>query len=456
MQLTETQEKKLCGVLDQLMSGYTINAEELSATHAYLFGAQPVAPFFTDKELFETVIYLRETVIDYELPDLDALLGYYENRKRQVHNFFQNAVAELDKKPLSCSEPERSLKVQIANSLSATTNALDTLAWQVTTEAGRLFEHLYAKALQLFESAPLPAAGEKSLHSAVRRHVRELVHMHRPIALECSLSVNTMLPCGIEHYVEQFASHYKGERIFIMHLADDLPGSVQKLEFEYRQLFSFNSGCLDWGNGIGDRPPDYLAIMEVIKRKEPIADYAFKLRLTEWLIYSRLIVSRRQCQENAEYPPIHVGHPVDRFFQDGAVRVYGGADMRYWIHNLYQEKLSRMKWVILKRIPGQYWLTSDNPGFLINLRELRGDFTEVVPKHSLLDMGPDSLLYYPLSKEYCLKIEPRVEARGDDPTDYSIQYDNPYEGELDFVNGVTLSTSKKVIITSQRKALQQI
>src|SRR6185312_8875542 len=87
MQLTEAQEQGLRRVLDQLMTSYKASAEELSATHAYMFGERAMAPFFTDKELFETVLYLRETVLFQELADLDALIRYYEGRKQEMCDY---------------------------------------------------------------------------------------------------------------------------------------------------------------------------------------------------------------------------------------------------------------------------------------------------------------------------------------------------------------------------------
>lgn len=96
MQLTETKENMLWRVLDQLMTSYTISAEELSDTHAYLFGEQIMAPFFTDKELFETVLYLRETVVSHELADLGALLRYYEERKRQMREYLTEIASGDD------------------------------------------------------------------------------------------------------------------------------------------------------------------------------------------------------------------------------------------------------------------------------------------------------------------------------------------------------------------------
>ncbi len=81
MRLTETQETLLHKLLGQLVTSYTVTADELSATHAYLFGDVAVAPFFTDAELFETVEYLRDLIVTHEVKTLEELDGYYEQKK---------------------------------------------------------------------------------------------------------------------------------------------------------------------------------------------------------------------------------------------------------------------------------------------------------------------------------------------------------------------------------------
>jgi len=129
--------------------------------------------------------------------------------------------------------------------------------------------------------------------------------------------------------------------------------------------------------------------------------------------------------------------------------------MHDWVLNLYTARLSRKKWIILKRLSNHYWLTSDNPGFVVNIGELSSGFTEFIPRHSLSDIRADSIMYYPLSKDYCLKLEAIVEAREDAEADVPIDYIEPTEEELEFVNGVTVSTYKKVLITNQRGTLDQ-
>lgn len=453
MQLTETQEKTLRGVLDQLMTSYRASAEELSATHAYLFGEQSIAPFFRDKELFETVLYLRETVMSHELADLDALLDYYEERKRQMREYLTEIVSTAGNDEAVSAVGMYQLRIE--DNMAITSTELDHLARQISTEAGRFFEMLYTRIIQFFESPPLPAAGEKDVHSAVKKYVRELVMNDKPVSMQWQ-SVQTTLPCGIKYYVEQFASHFNGEQIVIMQFGKRRTGSIQMLSPGLNEWLAYEPNGALWSTLYGAHSPDYAAIMNVVKREEPIIDSQFKIQLTEWLVYSKLIVSDCQKDEPDQDPPGQMDISLTQLFQGAAVRVYGSSNMQYWIHNLFEAKLSLKRWVILKRRPGHFWLTSDNPGFLININDLQGGFTEVVPRHSLLDIRPDSVLYYPLSKDYCLKLEPNVEARDESREGMPIDYATPSDDEQDFVNGVTVSTYKKVVITNQRTTLQQI
>jgi hypothetical protein len=456
MQLTETQEQMLREVLDQLMTSYKASVEELSATYAYLFGEHSISPFFTDKELFETILYLRETVVTHALTDLESMLNYYEERKKQMHDYLTE-IASMDGDAMQSGHTSDAdmYQLRIAETIVIRPAELVQLTRQISTEAGRLFEQLYSRIIQLFESAPFPAAGEKDIHLVVKKHVRELVMTDKPVSMQWE-SVHMGLPFGIKYYVEQFASHFNGEQIVIMHFGSHLSESLQKLSWENTKWMDHECNSATWRYFYGGHYPDYAAIMNVLKREEPILDCHFKIQLTEWLVYSKLVVS--DCQEGKTLPVSSIRPDLSfrPLFQQGAVRVYGGSNLHWWIEDLFKAKLSVKKWVILKRRPGHFWLTSDNPGFLININDLQEGFSEVVPRHSLLDIRPDSVLYYPLSKEYCLKLEPNVDSRDESRENMAINYVMPADDEQEFVNGVTVSTYKKVVITNQRTTFQQI
>ncbi len=200
--------------------------------------------------------------------------------------------------------------------------------------------------------------------------------------------------------------------------------------------------------------PDYSAIIDILKQEKPIVGSSFKILLTEWLVYSKMVISHSEWQDVVQ--PVYTGSYMasNNLFRNGCVRVYGF--MHDWVQNLYTARLSLKKWVILKRCGDHYWMTSDNPGFMVNIGELKSGFTEFIPRHSLSDIQADSVMYYPLSKDYCLKLEPIVESREDAGENVPIDYVEPTEEELEFVNGITVSTYKKVLITNQRETLEQI
>jgi hypothetical protein len=456
MQLTETQELKLRNVLDQLVAAYTASAEELSATHGYIFGELVTAPFFTDKELFETVVYLREMVVAKGLTDLDAVLHYYDNRKHEMREYLMKVVnsdLEADGEPLIV--PEKACELRLADNESVKPDEVDHLAEHISTDASQLFEELYVRTLQFFESAPLRAEGEKDVHRAVKRHVRELGMVNQPISMEWQ-SVETILPRSIQYYVEQFASDVNGERFLVMQFGKFSVGKSALIAGFLKKGWAQVCRHIVRQHAYGGPPPDYEAIMNVIRREEQITDYHFKIQVTEWLVYSKFIASDCRVVDERLEPLSRSEWSLKHLFTGTPVRLYSRTTMHYWIRSLFDKKLSLKKWVILKCRPGQFWLTSDNPGFLINLNELNDEFTEFVPRHSLLDIRPDSVLYYPLSKEYCLRLEPPVEVRDVSRRDIPIDYVTPPDEEQEFVNGMTVSTYKKVVITNQRKTLQEI
>ena len=454
------QEKKLHEVLGQLVTTYTVSPEELSATHAYLFGQQPVAPFFTDKEVYETVLCLRETIVSKGLQDLDALIFYFTAKKAKMRRY----LTEVDNEPTplaidTAKAASGSLRIQIiSGSLDApqVVNTIDTLAEQLFVDTRRILEELYAKASRCFESSLLPTDGGQDLYKAVRKHVQGLIQTNRPLTVHYRLSSDKSLAFSMKGYLEQFSSRYKGEQVFIMQFKKQVEKNFH--------LFIFGHPAMPVCSYSGSRhtyfernqPPDYASIIDVIRREEPIKESGFKLLLTEWLVYSKLMLP--SCCSNNQWKTgvVPRGSTCLLRMEDTSVRYYGGGEMQYWIHGLFEKRLSDKKWVILKRPPGHFWLTSDNPGFMINLAELQGGMPNFSPKHSLLEVGPDSILYYPLSKDYCLRLDPDVLSRDGQAEEAPIEYEMSSAGELDFVNGITVATHKEMVIANQKKTLQQI
>src|SRR5690606_24993338 len=64
-----------------------------------------------------------------------------------------------------------------------------------------------------------------------------------------------------------------------------------------------------------------------------------------------------------------------------------------------------MRWTIYKSPENKFWWTSDNPGFCHNIKEMERT-QDINPKPIYNIVGVDSILYYPLSKKYCLNIHP--------------------------------------------------
>jgi hypothetical protein len=451
MQLTETQEKLLRDVLDQLMNSYTVSSEELSATHAYLFGQQALPPIFTDKELFDTVLYLREVVGANGVLDINGLVQYYKTRKKGMRDFLTALVAEDSAAPDLRSQDNRTVnEVHVADSYVISSLEANHLVKQVGSEIQRVFENVCSNMAKFLQSSPLPTAGENDIHAVVKKHVTDLIKRYNPGTLHCSLSIAMQLPFGITHYLKQFASPYKGEQIFFLQFRFSSEVNMQMVAEGYSDLLAFGCFSAIWSRLLGNQPPDYDSIITVIKKGKPIFGAEFKIELTKWLVYSKLMSYRYECKQ----PQLRASTDIsfNRLFYKTPVRLYSGSFMQKWIVNLFETKLSRKRWVILKRPPGHFWLTSDNPGFSLNINGM----AQVTPRHSLLDIRPDSVLYYPLSKDYCLKLEPSVSAADEENNNLPIDYALPSEGEVDFVNGVTVSTQKQLVIANQKKTLKQI
>ena len=96
------------------------------------------------------------------------------------------------------------------------------------------------------------------------------------------------------------------------------------------------------------------------------------------------------------------------------------------------------------------WVTSDKPGIVLDYREEAQQ--SIFSANLLRHLKGIRSFYYPLSKDYCLRLEPSM--TGKDMTFSTIRVEVSSEEEVKEVNTLMGSLGKEMVIASDRQILE--
>jgi hypothetical protein len=118
----------------------------------------------------------------------------------------------------------------------------------------------------------------------------------------------------------------------------------------------------------------------------------------------------------------------------------------------YYRYLADKKWSILESPAGNGWITTDNPGFSIDMDALGDANRYPIPDPYWLNMGVHDIIYFPLDRNYCLRLEPSdaTDIKGR-PTDKNsvIAIQLSSIKEIETVNQLTISTGPYAVLSEK-------
>lgn len=203
--------------------------------------------------------------------------------------------------------------------------------------------------------------------------------------------------------------------------------------------------------------PNYNKIIAAISEEKEITDYLLKIRLLEWVIYSviRSVSWREMFRIELQDDGYIFDFDSDNLREEH-LQILTDTKTYDWVLDYYDKELSSKRWVILKSPVDSFWLTSDNPGFTVNVEGYADKIFDVYPNPYCTNLQHDTMLYFPLTKEYCLKVHPYYE--GDDVklnlSNTSIGIDVASEFEFQLINSWTYLTQHSFIIGCSREGLK--
>lgn len=111
--------------------------------------------------------------------------------------------------------------------------------------------------------------------------------------------------------------------------------------------------------------------------------------------------------------------------------------------------------MLLKTTDDKPFISSDNPGFSVNINETGVDFHSLTPSFAI---NADATNFFILSPKYCLEISPFYQGT---PVEVNINNQEIKFKECDntlydFINFCTMHTFKKYLISNNEQILQKV
>lgn len=266
-------------------------------------------------------------------------------------------------------------------------------------------------------------------------------------------------------YIKYFSPNYDGKDLQVLYTT-----GIKKWKMENKNSGDsifweenfYNTSQFDnpkyleqfFGQAIESR---YNELIDVIKDEKEIHDEDLKVSVFQWIFYSKLRspMWREYLMEILNTN----GHTLDfnaHELREEHLRIFSNPDLFEYILEYYESYLTTKQWKILIQPKDNSWITSDNPGFHINVSELEKEKESYVPNPLWTGIQHDSVLYFPLTQKYCILIKPYN--TGDDVNlnfnNDGISFEKSGSQELNLINAWTVMTSRNFVISPYRKELE--
>lgn len=407
--LNETRVLK--EVLGMFVKIVYVDDGELERMYDFIFCSQLVDNVMPedDSEIYDTLDFLRDLVNENGFTSADELMYYFRDQEAVSDRFIEEEQKIIPHNQV--------MDLQLIHDFYAEGPGVKLLSYQ-TIEPVKQYElivdnlfHTLSKDLDL---------------QCIEKSYREisLVKPNRPkdFWLACGLHTQ-LLPntdhVHFDHYYRAFAPQ---EKVYV---------KVISLLKRFRTWFS----GLSWKNPFGvssdmrrmhrqrlKMKDMYKKINQRVREEQPIQSEEVQRLLSRIMMISKL-----------NNPDFMAQHQATSSL----------------LYRRYYQFLKKKSWAVLKSPSGQSWRTTDNPGFSIDV-----DMMNEVDHDSFVDpywkcVNERSVIYFPLSNEYCLRLTPEQQQLAHNQCNSYIGFEYSSEREFQVINKLAIASQPEVLISAE-------
>ncbi len=425
--------KLLTSLLMRFHDAIAFTAWQFGMIRRYLFIELYPIPEFITAEHKSTLEYLKDVAMENQLQDLRSMEMYFERLVTEAEKDIEDSIRESEKQSNIISHSS-SWCLPISKNEGVISEHISNLK----TNFFILFDALCIDVYKNVQANPnIPTLSHSYLNE-------------RPI--------NHLLFSGSYHCITKIHAHHFTDidtfsTIYIRNKKVDKTVDINELE----QLIiaphhgtHVNSYCHVLGETFTNRfDIHYDYLITRLSKEEPIFDQNFKLHLIQWLLYFKLrnIESTLLMSCITDWSQLELNNCASKFYDKFQ-------ELTLWF---YEKQFSGKNWEILKSPIGHSWLTTEDPGFSIDINAFISLHKPLQPDSDFKNLEKTSVIYFPLSKNYCLRIQPQINNTQNE-TDESSQpifFKDSTNIEFETINSMTVSTNKEVLISADKKTLEK-
>lgn len=405
-----------------------LTGEQLNAIDLYLNGDTNQPLVDDDDELTDLLSYFKDTMKELELVSISDLLVHFKKRKVKYTKFLYEVVTDCSSEQNFAPEEPDSLAIPFIN---------DVLIYTTYHEYITRLSSLYRK--------------------SIFSKVKNILKQHRQVSIPGYVDYSQYSSCSAFHSIKsqtilkRYIQEFIGEQSISEVLVWQLPPQLKDSQLQMINSIQDSFACMSLVSPKVRRKfieDIYQAVAQVIRREETITDNYTKEQIAELVYYTKLrnTINLSTCVNG--FNSIEASN-TEITMSEG----------RQLIKKKQLSKITVLmrKWRILKSKPGLSWITSDNPGFAIHLSDLYSTDGQFRALDNLFNVKKDSVIYYPLSSEYCLRIEADFGHHYNaSPANNEIEYEYASTEEINVVNGLTVSTKRKMFISKDKESIDQL
>lgn len=216
--------------------------------------------------------------------------------------------------------------------------------------------------------------------------------------------------------------------------------------------------------------PTYDKIMSEINREQNLSQ-SVKEKIMQWLYISKMrsphirdnterivnslytIIEQQQGKSITDEKGKEIKEYARRIAKDVQLNAFVYNEQLKELLTLFIETLNAKHWRILKSTPLLEFWTNDNPGFSPNTVKR---FAKDTPYHHVMELNANSIIFYPLSPQYCLEITPY---RMGTPLNIcaltmEIKYEQASMELIEYINKGICFTCNNLVIANNKEILE--
>lgn len=387
---------------------------ELERMNDFIFSTQTDSDLIQEdtSELYDTLEFLRDLARDGSFTDVEQLLNYFNDQDASLDSMIQSELQliyhqhagnnDISYRMFPIRSGVKRIGHPVAGPVKSHEDILEDLFRCLTSDpAADQLENHYAEINQIKKGRSKNVFRVCSLHTQILPNTD---HIH------------------FDHYYRSFAPSKKGFLRFIS-IIKRMKAWFSGLSL--RRPFQVPSDILRKHKERIKVRKLYADIYDSIRKEEPIENEQLKLALSRIMLIAKF------------------NNPL---FKSQQLTNCNECKFDFRSRRRFYQFFSQKNWVVLKSPDGLSWNTTDNPGFSIDMNDVLTGCRPVSPDPYWKEISENSLIYFPLSDQYCLRLAP-----DDFQTAMSheskINFEYSSEQELEVVNKLSLVSKPEVLIS---------